>query len=123
MSDTFDTKVVRHVAAASAAMQKAAAQLQAHAAGREKAAELVPLTVDALIASRLLRATEKEAATAALADHTKALQVLMNVAGRFGEQPAPAMGSPAPEKVASHGASRSGEREADRRFRQAIGLG
>ena len=123
--------LVDYVGHTQAALQKSASQvaeLDAIKAQQKQAAELIPAVVDELIAHHRIDPHQKEAALAALQDHTKTLQLFQRLAGHRNEKEAAAIGKPVGEdynKSASYspiGGSPSTLRESDRRFFANMGV-
>ena len=111
--------LVDYVGHTQAALQKSASQvaeLDAIKAQQKQAAELIPAVVDELIAHHRIDPYQKEAALAALQDHTKTLQLFQRLGKPVGEDY---------NKSASYspiGGSPSTLRESDRRFFANMGV-
>lgn len=135
MSDTFDAKVLELTTASAVALQKVASANEAYQAREKKAAEAVPVTVAALIASGLLTAEKQAAAEKALQDPYTALDLLTKVAGKYATVRAQVgtLGGPT-EKAASASydslknphvgrVGQPADTESNAAFRRGIGLG
>lgn len=77
---TLAEKILHTISIADAGLEKAAAEQDKIAAERQRAAAVVPMTVQALIDNGRIDPTKAEKFAAAFQDHAKTLEVLANVA-------------------------------------------
>jgi hypothetical protein len=77
---TIPEKVVDYIGFSSAALEKAAAQLQHVDQQRQKVAALIPAAVDALISGERIDENQRAKAAEALRDPVKVLEILTKVA-------------------------------------------
>lgn len=77
---TLPEKVVDYIGYSSAALEKAAAQLQEQEAQQQKIASLIPAAVDALVAGERITEDQRTKAAEALRDPVKVLEILTKTA-------------------------------------------
>lgn len=131
---SFEEQVIDAIQTAAAALEKADEIYEKQAATGRQVASLIPSVVDELAKRGYIDHMEKDAASRALRDHTKALQILARVVSRGPTQKSaatigkPYSGDPGAGSagVRSSSAFRVVSREADsqanRAFLRALGL-
>lgn len=126
---TIQQKVIEQIAWSSAALDKAETALAEKQAMEQRYAELIPAVVDALAKNERIDEHEKSAAAEMLLDPIKALEILEKVAEHRTGNEAGQLGTPTGNvKTASYnsltspfaGVPTSGEKESDRRYREAL---
>lgn len=77
---TIPEKVVEYIGYSSAALEKAAAQMEQQEKQRQKVAALIPTVVDALVSGERIDENQREKAAEQLRDPVKVLEILSKVA-------------------------------------------
>jgi hypothetical protein len=128
---THPEKVLEYIEVTGAIMEKSAEMVRTKEAQDQKIAELIPITVKALLDNERIEPHEKEAAERVLTDPVKVLEILIKTASHRNATERAAIGQPTQVKKASYNSltdgyvgrrSRPDEAESSKALKQGLGL-